>query len=224
MKRSTSIFFLAACLFSLVQAQDSNSNCFTQEGDVFTEYDTKIYAASPTRECGDDEKKCQVESQNIHVTVKRFLNVSTDKADDVFHVIGEATSLTFEESVSDDVDAGGDCIMGPGDKFYDGYSLEYRCVNGTLGDCVEGLEAGLPVKACSPDTSDTGNGKTLGGKLEYMLVNGTDGPDVAFASAEASASVFAVDIGLLPLLPFLVVAGGFLTFPLCNGSRCECGI
>lgn len=203
-RTTTALTLLTAILSPIVQAKDDDTSCFKQEGTPFTEYDPKIYAISQKVSCDDGQSKCAVEAEKAHVKAERFLNVSTHNTDEIFDVISEATSLTFRESLSDDNKFPTKCFLSPGDTGYIEIYPQHRCVNGTLGDCVDDLKAGTPVMACSPDTLDDDR---LHGLLQCVVVNGTNDPDVEFNPSEGLAPAAAVNIGFLSLLSSLVVVG-----------------
>lgn len=209
---TTALCILAAFLLSPVQSEGDDSSCFKQQGkgEGAIEFIGKVYAVSPTRTCGDQELECDASSENVHVTAERFLNVTTDKADEIFDVISDATSITFEESLSGEAGTGGGCDMMAGNTTYIAFVPGFYCVEGILGDCVEGLEEDLPVKACHPATLNDDNENIIG-LMECIFLNATNGPDVKFKPV-GSASILTPDMKMLFLLS-LLAAGGFLAFP-----------
>lgn len=216
MKFSTTAICLAASLLSPVQAlkksKGGESACFNKQGNSYKEYSDKIYAVSPTKECGKDATECGADSQNVQISENRTLNVTTDKEDEVFDAISKATGLNFDESVDEETGEGVSCSIGidSGDKIYVGYSPGFECVNGTMGDCVEGVKEGLPVKACYPiKTEEDGEPVAL---LQCLVANSTNTPDVKFKAVEGSAAGLTVDIKLLSLFSFLAV-GSFWVLP-----------
>lgn len=142
-----------------------------------------------------------MESEDVQIDEERFLNVTTDNADEVFDVIKEMTGLDFDESLSGEAGSGVTITVGSGNKTYIGFTQVFKCVNGTMGDCVEGLKAGSPIKACYPDKTDEGEPSGL-----LQAMNSTDTPDVKFKPVGA-ASGLTVDIKLLSLVSFLAVGG-----------------
>ncbi|KAK2766070.1 hypothetical protein FQN54_007585 [Arachnomyces sp. PD_36] len=204
---TSTTLFLSAFLAPLIQADDGN--CFTQKGDTYLEDGSKTYALTLTETC-EEGVQCSLQSQNIQVTEDRFLNVTTDKADDVFDVIEETTSVTFKESASGEVPGDGiefGCEFPAGNTSYIGFKVLFECVDGIMGDCVEGVEADSPIKACSPYTVP-GHDDEPSGTVYCTILNGTNGPDVKFEAA-ASATV---NIGALALLPLLAAVGSFWSF------------
>lgn len=190
-----SILFLPALLSSLVQAQD----CITQHGKSFEEHADKVYAVSEVVQCYNGTE-CKATSQNSHITVSRFLNVTTDNADEIFDLLDDiAFTKDFEKSITDDVGEGIGCTRDDVNSTYAGLQPMYNCVTGKLGDCFEDVDAGTSFKACYPDTEDEADGEGLYGLI--TCIDGSKAPDVEFnPPSEEGRAGRTVDGGFFPLL------------------------